>query len=290
MAATNQKVVTSGRSCYDGTMPGVPFLPNEVWQSKRNEEQYSCRCNQDKKKPRTECKQINQSENQQPQCVDKKTGTVRNFNEKWLSSDNQRECACLMDIRGNPTIDCRTKDNIGCVIGGKNIQYLGKTVLNGKTCKCGPRGAVDCFKTCVKQNKSYEPGEITTTKGNDGSQINCKCAPQGFWKCDLVGGNPGKLIKYFDQMIKFGNIQITKIQNSISLHRTWTTTRIRSPIRHQIDQILTWEQNWKVKQKRHHQVDAAEKVITWDPMMSITIMIMNLVILNMMIMINQTKI
>ena len=95
-----------------------------------------------------------------------------------------------MDIRGNPTIDCRTKDNIGCVIGGKNIQYLGKTVLNGKTCKCGPRGAVDCFKTCVKQNKSYEPGEITTTKGNDGSQINCKCAPQGFWKCDLVGGNP----------------------------------------------------------------------------------------------------
>ena len=84
MAATNQKVVTSGRSCYDGTMPGVPFLPNEVWQSKRNEEQYSCRCNQDKKKPRTECKQINQSENQQPQCVDKKTGTVRNFNEKWL--------------------------------------------------------------------------------------------------------------------------------------------------------------------------------------------------------------
>ena len=110
-----------------------------------------------------------------------------------FSSDNQRECACLMDIRGNPTIDCRTKDNIGCVIGGKNIQYLGKTVLNGKTCKCGPRGAVDCFKTCVKQNKSYEPGEITTTKGNDGSQINCKCAPQGFWKCDLVGGNPGKL-------------------------------------------------------------------------------------------------
>ena len=38
-------------------------------------------------------------------------------------------------------------------------------------------------------NKNYEPGEITVTKGVDGSQLVCSCDQQGFWKCDLIGGN-----------------------------------------------------------------------------------------------------
>lgn len=224
---------TTKKSCYDGTMPGVPFLRNEVWQSKRDDAQYSCRCNGGTGpdgKLRTECRKLDtnspttDTSQPQPQCVDRKTGAVYQFKSTWMASDGKRECSCLIDIQGRPAIDCRIRENIGCVIGGKNVAYKDQVQMDTESiCKCGPRGDVSCYKPCRKLNKNYEPGEITVTKGIDGSQLVCSCDQQGFWKCDLIGGDIDSTVGPTNRpKFGFSTTNLDHYQDQISLVKPTT--------------------------------------------------------------------
>ena len=178
------RATTKHRTCYDGTMPGVPFLPNEQWKSTREDKQYSCSC---KKRPngksRTECSLLsNQNEpNQRPYCIDTKSETKKEINEKWESGS--RECACLLDISGKPTIDCRKKMDSGCIIKGSLVRFGDVVpVGEGQRCKCSERGMVDCFTLCMKNNAEFNPGETTTTNGGG----LCTCVGEGEWQCEMT--------------------------------------------------------------------------------------------------------
>ena len=185
-AATVQR--TKQKTCYDGTMPGVPFLPNEVWRSTRKDKQYSCTCKKmENGKSRTECALVRTDRlpDNTLYCIDRKTEQKREINQKWESGS--RECACLVNIQGQPTIDCRNKKDAGCIIKGRHVRFEDVVdVAAGQQCECGPRGVVNCFRTCTKSSKTYTPGQTTITKSMDGSNLECKCESDGEWKCDVA--------------------------------------------------------------------------------------------------------
>jgi len=178
------------KTCYDGTMPGVPFLPSETWQSKRENKDYQCACKQFNGKLRTECFIRNKSKERRPFCIDRKSENIKEVGEKWIA--NKKDCICLLDSNGETRVDCKMKKNAGCIIKGKIVRFEDTVNIDkNKQCRCEERGEINCYSLCSKESFNYRPGEISVNTADDGSVLSCTCRPDSKWNCDLSNPETG---------------------------------------------------------------------------------------------------